>query len=175
MRYEINIKRKSRGAIRNISGLNEEFQGMKLQFHRDETPVSFHETPAHTSKNRPAFRNLSLLTLLLLFFSAGWNGNEVWGQQYTITPQDGKTFPQTNIPTLVDTVYVDADEERTLSLGNYQYYYYFRWYREANNGTTIDRLEPNSSNGWGGGGTTYLQEVSNDPSYFWYHKLHFLV
>ena len=39
MRNEIDIKEKSRGAIRNISGLNEEFQGMKLQFHRDGTPV----------------------------------------------------------------------------------------------------------------------------------------
>ena len=58
MRNEIDIKEKSRGAIRNISGLNEEFQGMKLQFHRDGTPVSSYETPAHTSKNHPAFRNL---------------------------------------------------------------------------------------------------------------------
>lgn len=33
MRNEIDIKEKSRGAIQNISGLNEEFQGMKLQFH----------------------------------------------------------------------------------------------------------------------------------------------
>ena len=57
MRNEIDIKEKSRGAIRNISGLNEEFQGMKLQFHRDGTSVSSYETPAHTSKNHPVFRN----------------------------------------------------------------------------------------------------------------------
>ena len=147
MRNEIDIKEKSRGAIRNISGLNEEFQGMKLQFHRDGTPVSSHETPAHTSKNHPAFRNLSLLTLLLLFFSAGWNENGVWGQEeYTIQYKNGSR--QTNIPERVDTVYIPDDMSRELYVpelrnndgragGSPNYRWYVRWYRADENGDPI--------------------------------------
>lgn len=146
MRNEIDIKEKSRGAIRNISGLNEEFQGMKLQFHRDGTPVSSHETPAHTSKNRPAFRNLSLLTLLLLFFSAGWNENVVWGQEYTIQYKNGSR--QTNIPERVDTVYIPDGMSRELYVpelrnndgragGSPNYRWYVRWYRADENGDPI--------------------------------------
>lgn len=146
MRNEIDIKEKSRGAIRNISGLNEEFQGMKLQFHRDGTPVSSHETPAHTSKNHPAFRNLSLLTLLLLFFSAGWNENGVWGQEYTIQYKNGSR--QTNIPERVDTVYIPDGMSRELYVpelrnndgragGSPNYKWYVRWYRADENGDPI--------------------------------------
>lgn len=146
MRNKIDIKEKSRGAIRNISGLNEEFQGMKLQFHRDGTPVSSHETPAHTSKNRPAFRNLSLLTLLLLFFSAGWNENGVWGQEYTIQYKNGSR--QTNIPERVDTVYIPDGMSRELYVpelrnndgragGSPNYKWYVRWYRADENGDPI--------------------------------------
>lgn len=146
MRNEIDIKEKSRGAIRNISGLNEEFQGMKLQFHRDGTPVSSHETPAHTSKNHPAFRNLSLLTLLLLFFSAGWNENGVWGQEYTIQYKNGSR--QTNIPERVDTVYIPDGMSRELYVpelrnndgragGSPNYKWYVRWYRAGENGDPI--------------------------------------
>lgn len=142
MRNEIDIKEKSRGAIRNISGLNEEFQGMKLQFHRDGTPVSSYETPAHTSKNHPAFRNLSLLTLLLLFFSAGWNENGVWGQEYTIQYKNGSR--QTNIPERVDTVYIPDGMSRELYVpelrnndgragGSPNYKWYVRWYRANKN------------------------------------------
>ena len=147
MRNEIDIKEKSRGAIRNISGLNEEFQGMKLQFHRDGTPVSSYETPAHTSKNHPAFRNLSLLTLLLLFFSAGWNENVVWGQEeYTIQYKNGSR--QTNIPERVDTVYIPDGMSRELYVpelrnndgragGSPNYRWYVRWYRADENGDPI--------------------------------------
>lgn len=146
MRNEIDIKEKSHGAIRNISGLNEEFQGMKLQFHRDGTPVSSHETPAHTSKNHPAFRNLSLLTLLLLFFSAGWNENGVWGQEYTIQYKNGSR--QTNIPERVDTVYIPDGMSRELYVpelrnndgragGSPNYKWYVRWYRADKNGDPI--------------------------------------
>ena len=146
MRNEIDIKEKSRGAIRNISGLNEEFQGMKLQFHRDGTPVSSYETPAHTSKNHPAFRNLSLLTLLLLFFSAGWNENGVWGQEYTIQYKNGSR--QTNIPERVDTVYIPDGMSRELYVpelrnndgragGSPNYKWYVRWYRADENGDPI--------------------------------------
>ena len=146
MRNEIDIKEKSRGAIRNISGLNEEFQGMKLQFHRDGTPVSSYETSAHTSKNHPAFRNLSLLTLLLLFFSAGWNENGVWGQNYTIQYKNGSR--QTNIPERVDTVYIPDGMSRELYVpelrnndgragGSPNYKWYVRWYRADENGDPI--------------------------------------
>lgn len=146
MRNKIDIKEKSRGAIRNISGLNEEFQGMKLQFHRDGTPVSSHETPAHTSKNHPVFRNLSLLTLLLLFFSAGWNENGVWGQEYTIQYKNGSR--QTNIPERVDTVYIPDGMSRELYVpelrnndgragGSPNYRWYVRWYRADENGDPI--------------------------------------
>lgn len=138
MRNEIDIKEKSRGAIRNISGLNEEFQGMKLQFHRDGTPVSSHETPAHTSKNRPAFRNLSLLTLLLLFFSAGWNENVVWGQNgATITKASNNTSndAETGVHIKKEIIYVDGSRElyvpeMRISMGD-AFDWYIHWYVEG--------------------------------------------
>ena len=140
MRNEIDIKEKSRGAIQNISGLNEEFQGMKLQFHRDGTPVSSYETPAHTSKNHPAFRNLSLLTLLLLFFSAGWNENGVWGQ-------DGATIKKASntntVHTKTQTIYVDGSREiyiPELRINRGETYdWYVHWYPES--GITISKSE----------------------------------
>lgn len=140
MRNEIDIKEKSRGAIRNISGLNEEFQGMKLQFHRDGTPVSSHETPAHTSKNHPAFRNLSLLTLLLLFFSAGWNENVVWGQNgATIT----KASNTNTVHTKTQTIYVDGSREiyiPELRINRGETYdWYVHWYPKS--GITISKSE----------------------------------
>ena len=137
MRNEIDIKEKSRGAIRNISGLNEEFQRMKLQFHRDGTPVSSYETPAHTSKNRPAFRNLSLLTLLLLFFSAGWNENVVWGQNYTGTTTILSAGNRDTVHTRTEIIYVDPSKPRVLSLpelkindgsSDASYIWYVHWY-----------------------------------------------
>ena len=194
MRNEIDIKEKSRGAIRNISGLNEEFQGMKLQFHRDGTPVSSHETPAHTSKNHPAFRNLSLLTLLLLFFSAGWNENVVWGQEYTIQYKNGSR--QTNIPERVDTVYIPDGMSRELYVpelrnndgrddGNPNYKWYVRWYREDASGnpksisgkfksTDVDLR--NASIIEGGTAAKALHQAAllptaDDISLFWYRDL----
>ena len=194
MRNEIDIKEKSRGAIRNISGLNEEFQGMKLQFHRDGTPVSSHETPAHTSKKHPAFRNLSLLTLLLLFFSAGWNENGVWGQEYTIQYKNGSR--QTNIPERVDTVYIPDGMSRELYVpelrnndgrddGNPNYKWYVRWYREDASGnpksisgkfksTDVDLR--NASIIEGGTAAKALHQAAllptaDDISLFWYRGL----
>ena len=96
-------------------------------------------------------------------------GASAWGQQtYTISPQSGKTFPQENIPTLVDTVYVDDNEERTLSLGNYNYYYYFRWYHKSGdevNTANISRVNNND--------LRQARETAqgNVTSFFWYHKL----
>lgn len=95
-------------------------------------------------------------------------GASAWGQQtYTITPQDGKTFPQTDVPTLVDTVYVDNNETRLLEIGNYVYYWYFRWYRLDENGNgTINKLRRENTS------RDYLQEAGGeDPSYFWLHSL----
>lgn len=140
MRNEIDIKEKSRGAIRNISGLNEEFQGMKLQFHRDGTPVSSYETPAHTSKNHPAFRNLSLLTLLLLFFSAGWNENGVWGQDGTTITKASNT---NTVHTKTQTIYVDGSREiyiPELRINRGETYdWYVHWYPKS--GITISKSE----------------------------------
>ena len=138
MRNEIDIKEKSHGAIRNISGLNEEFQGMKLQFHRDGTPVSSYETSAHTSKNHPAFRNLSLLTLLLLFFSAGWNENGVWGQDgATITKASNNTSndAETGVHIKKEIIYVDGSRElyvpeMRISMGD-AFDWYIHWYVEG--------------------------------------------
>ena len=143
MRNEIDIKEKSREAIWNISGLNEEFQRMKLQFHRDGTPVSSYETPAHTSKNRPAFRNLSLLTLLLLFFSAGWNENVVWGQTKIINVNNNRD----TVHTKTEIIYVDPNTPRILSVpelkindghGDATYKWYVHWY---NSRGTIDGID----------------------------------
>ena len=89
--------------------------------------------------------------------------------EYTIVPQTDKgyTFPQKDIPTLVDTVYVGNGDTRTLITGNYEYYYYFRWYRKNADGTTttIERIKPTSE------GENYLIEVNNAPSYFWGYNI----
>lgn len=87
----------------------------------------------------------------------------------TITPHNG-TFPHVDVPTLVDTVYVRDGEERTLVTGNYEYYWYFRWYRRnMNEGaaepTTIERITPTTE------GANYLVEVTDDPSYFWAYNI----
>ena len=89
--------------------------------------------------------------------------------EYTITPHNG-TFPHVDVPTLVDTVYVRDGEERTLVTGNYEYYWYFRWYRRnMNEGaaepTTIERITPTTE------GANYLVEVTDDPSYFWAYNI----
>ncbi|WP_297907457.1 T9SS type A sorting domain-containing protein [uncultured Parabacteroides sp.] len=85
-----------------------------------------------------------------------------WGQTYTIRTQSGKTFPQENIPTLVDTVYVASNSSRTLTIGNFSYYYYFRWYQKNTNGdgTNITNLSTSGSN--------LLQTRGNSASYFWH-------
>ena len=182
MRNEIDIKEKSRGAIRNISGLNEEFQGMKLQFHRDGTPVSSHETPAHTSKNHPVFRNLSLLTLLLLFFSAGWNENVVWGQTGTTILAAGN---RDTVHTRTEIIYVDPNKSRVLSLpelkindgsgyGGDSYRWYVHWYGSTKGtiaGTEIylDADEAQKRGGLIKGGT-YLSDLHNAKDGLWWYE-----
>lgn len=118
-------------------------------------------------KRQYTIYNICVL-LALLFLGGGWN--MAMGQQYTITPQQDKDFPQENVPTLVDTVYVRAGETRTLVIGNYEYYWYFRWYRRnMNEGaaepTTIERITPTTE------GANYLVEVTDDPSYFWAYNI----
>lgn len=103
---------------------------------------------------------LRLVMTLAVMLVGTW---QTWGQQtYTINPQSGKTFPQENIPTLVDTIYMTSNTTRTLQVANYQYYYYFRWYRKGESGTSIERLST--------GYSSPLEEVGNAPSYFWYHE-----
>ena len=100
--------------------------------------------------------NIGKLLILSCVLLLG--GTEVaMGQDYEIEPQRGKTFPQENVPTLVDTIYVNSKEERTLIIPNIRDYYYIRWYRKNANGTTTDRLEIISS----------LKKTTNGDSYFW--------
>lgn len=109
---------------------------------------------------------LALTCVLLL------GGTEVvMGQgQYTIIPQAGKTFPQENIPTLVDTVYIENKKDRSLQVGNYQYYWYFRWYRKNADGTTtVQNLKTNNTSGWNG--QIYLYQSNVNSSYFWHHGM----
>ena len=59
--------------------------------------------------------NIGKLLILSCVLLLG--GTEVaMGQQ--IRPQDGKKFPQENVPTLVDTIYIDGGEQRTLIIPN---------------------------------------------------------
>lgn len=100
--------------------------------------------------------NIGKLLILSCVLLLG--GTEVaMGQDYEIEPQRGKKFPQENVPTLVDTIYVNSKEQRTLIIPNIRDYYYIRWYRKNANGTTTDRLDVISS----------LKETSNGDSYFW--------
>ena len=158
MRSEININKKSRGAIRNISGQNEEFQGMKLQFHWDETPVSSHETLAHTGKNRPAFHNLFLLTLILLFLSP--MGNVVMGQVDV-----SKQLDETIIGESEEIRYVIPNENYTIKLQRGglldNLNGYIRWYNESNASTHAGNTT-NLSNGGS------LTQYTN--GFFWYGR-----
>lgn len=102
-------------------------------------------------------------TLLALFMLLPVEG---WGLEYTINPQPGKTFPQEDVPTLVDTIYMNSGTTRRISEPNYQYYYYMRWYRLGeNNQGTIENLSPT------GGWNSSLTETSNNDSYFWHFKM----
>ena len=59
--------------------------------------------------------NIGKLLILSCVLLLG--GTEVaMGQR--INPQPDKTFPQENVPTLVDTIYIDGGESRTLTIPN---------------------------------------------------------
>ena len=107
-----------------------------------------------------AIRLLSLVVLMTF-------GLSFWGWGQTIKPHPGLTFPQENIPTLVDTIYVENNTRRTLELANYRYYWYMRWYRKNQNGTTVDRLSIPS----GYDLKTDRDENNNIVSYYW-HRGH---
>lgn len=107
-----------------------------------------------------AIRLLSLVVLMTF-------GLNFWGWGQTINPHPGLTFPQENIPTLVDTIYVENNSRRTLELANYRYYWYMRWYRKNQNGTTVDRLSIPS----GYDLKTDRDENNNIVSYYW-HRGH---
>lgn len=79
-------------------------------------------------------------------------------EEYTINPQEGKKFPQENVPTLVDTIYINGGESHILTIPNTRDYYYIRWYRKNTNGTTTERLN---------GESTSLRKTFNGDSYFW--------
>ena len=101
--------------------------------------------------------NIGKLLILSCVLLLG--GTEVaMGQQ--IRPQDGKKFPQENVPTLVDTIYIDGGEQRTLIIPNDRDYYYIRWYRKGGNGSTIDKLSINQ-------GSSLDKTSSGDASFFW--------
>lgn len=107
-----------------------------------------------------AIRLLSLVVLMTF-------GLSFWGWGQTINPHPGLTFPQENIPTLVDTIYVENNTRRTLELANYRYYWYMRWYRKNQDGTTVDRLSIPSG---------YDLQIDRDKnnatvSYYW-HRGH---
>lgn len=101
--------------------------------------------------------NIGKLLILSCVLLLG--GAEVaMGQQ--IRPQDGKKFPQENVPTLVDTIYIDGGEQRTLIIPNTRDYYYIRWYRKGGNGSTIDKLSINR-------GSSLDETSGGDASFFW--------
>lgn len=104
-----------------------------------------------------ATRLLSLVALMAFGLSF-WG----WGQTYTINPQQGKTFPQENVPTLVDTIYINKNAQGTAScdlvVPNTRDYYYIRWYRKDPSGrsTVANLQQPNG-----------LRQTTQDPSFFW--------
>ncbi|WP_455636054.1 T9SS type A sorting domain-containing protein [Parabacteroides sp.] len=112
-----------------------------------------------------ATRLLSL-GALMAFGLSFWG----WGQQqlYTIEPQEGKTFPQKDVPTLVDTIYLE-NGQHTLQVANYRYYWYMRWYRKNSEGeTNIQKLASLRAYDR----IPYLSQSNNDaPSYFWHHGM----
>lgn len=94
-----------------------------------------------------------------------------WGQEgYYITTQGGKKFPQENVPTLVDTIYVEKDKGRRLVVPNTRDYYYVRWYQKNGDGrgSNITNLSKTSLR-------SELRESSGNngsqPSFFWHHGM----
>lgn len=115
-----------------------------------------------------AVRLLSLLILMAFSFSFdGW-GQRPGSQNYYISPQGGKDFPQKDVPTLVDTIYIEAGESRDLVVPNTRDYHYIRWYQKNSdgNGTNIDKIS-----------NSYLRESeestnpSSEPSLFWLNNM----
>ena len=105
--------------------------------------------------------NIGKLLILSCVLLLG--GTEVaMGQR--INPQPDKTFPQENVPTLVDTIYIDGGESRTLTIPNNRDYYYIRWYRKGGNGSTIDKLSINQ-------GSSLDKTSSGDASFFWLNDI----
>ena len=105
-----------------------------------------------------AARLLALVVLMAI--GVGLKG---WGQQYTISPQDGKTFPQNDVPTIVETIYVEPNSSRTLQVYDYQNYWYVRWYRYNGIKTNIVNITAPSGSS--------LRRTSNSDSYFWFHDM----
>lgn len=108
-----------------------------------------------------------------------------WGVDYTINPQSGKVFPQENVPTMTETIYVKAGESRKLFIkemeaqsGNIvslalSYDWYVRWYRMA--GNTVTAINDVFSDGSKESPESALKEANNGngsstTSLFWFHR-----
>ena len=108
-----------------------------------------------------------------------------WGADYTINPQSGKVFPQENVPTMTETIYVKAGESRKLFIkemeaqsGNIvslalSYDWYVRWYRMA--GNTVTAINDVFSDGSTESPESALKEANNGngsstTSLFWFHR-----
>ena len=108
-----------------------------------------------------------------------------WGADYTINPQSGKVFPQENVPTMTETIYVKAGESRKLFIkemeaqsGNIvslalSYDWYVRWYRMA--GNTVTAINGVFSDGSTESPESALKEAyngngSSTTSLFWFHR-----
>ena len=105
-----------------------------------------------------------------------------WGADYTIQTQSDKEFPQKDVPTMTDTIYVKKGESRKLFIkemeaqsGNtdiglaLSYDWYVRWYRMAgNNVTAINNVFSDGSS------ESALKEANNGSdgttSLFWFHR-----
>ncbi|WP_075555632.1 hypothetical protein [Parabacteroides timonensis] len=115
-------------------------------------------------------RLLALSCVLLI----GGTG-KAWGQ-YTITPQAGKSFPQDDVPTTVDTIYIADNETRVFQIpelveftsnkwmGDYRWY--TRWYRVNEEGNVLS-ISNRFSNGKLKNATSGNSGSVN--SLFWYH------
>ena len=116
-------------------------------------------------KRQYTIYNICVL-LALLFLGGGWN--DAWGQ--TIKP-NAKGFPQPNVPTLEQTVYIVDGETRTFTIAemdgqsSHQYAWYVRWYRMNAEGEVIALGNVVSSV------NSNLHETSDGLSLFGHHGI----
>ena len=114
-------------------------------------------------------------TLAVVGVMAIGGAGSAWGTDYTINTQNSKTFPQANVPTMTDTVYIKDGETRVLAMTEMQlltsdglglsmsYDWYIRWYRmnQSNEVIAINNIFKDNDN--------VLKETSDNKSLFWFH------